>query len=61
MHEIISFWFLIRRVPLQMLQTTDKTIVLLVKKQNQINLQMHEELEEFVELYELTTNQLAEP
>lgn len=44
-----------------MLQTTDKTIVLLVKKQNQINLQMHEELEEFVELYELTTNQLAEP
>lgn len=42
MHEIISFWFLIRRVPLQILQTTGNTLVLLAKKQNQINLQMHE-------------------
>lgn len=59
MHEIISFWFLIRRVPLQMLQTSQNTIVLLVKKQHQINLQMQEDLEEFVELYVLEANQLT--
>lgn len=43
MHQIISFWFLIRRVPLQLLQTSNDSLVLLVKKQSQINLQMQEE------------------
>ena len=41
MHEIISFWFLVRRVPLQLIQPTNDKLVLMVKKQNQINIQMH--------------------
>lgn len=61
MHEIISFWFLVRRVPMQIIQPSKDEIVLMVKKQNQVNIQMHEELEEFIELIGFKTEQLCSP
>jgi len=60
MHEIISFWFITRRVPLLFVQPTTDTLVLLVKKQNQINLQMQEDIDQFVELYQLRVDQLED-
>lgn len=60
MHEIISFWFIARRVPLLFVQPTSDILVLLVKKQNQINLQMQEDIDQFVELYQLRVDQLED-
>jgi len=33
MHEIVSFWFLTKRVPLQLLQPLETTLILLVKNE----------------------------
>lgn len=33
MHQIKSFWFLTKKIPLQLIQTNNQTIVLLIKKQ----------------------------
>jgi hypothetical protein len=33
MHEIVSFWFLNKRVPLQLLQPLEETLILLVKNE----------------------------
>ena len=48
MHQIVAFWFLIKRVPIQLLQPNTQTLILLLQKQQQVKYSSEESKESFV-------------